>query len=260
MAIGKLKRLLVGLPSRPRRRTTSACPSVRPRRLRVGRAVLGGVRDRGDPAHPGPRRNGRARLCRSHRDRDRALHRDRGELVPPDHPAIPRAAAPTSWPRTISAPAGLVAGAALLVDYVLTVAVSVAAGVAAITSAFPALFDYRVRAGSALHRRHRHRQPPRDPRIRQALRRPHLSLHRQLLGHARLWLRPLAHSAGRGVPPPAGGARRKGLQAAPSSSSPRFRLGLHGAHRRGGGVGRGTRLRASRVAERPHVLVWLGRS
>ncbi|HEU5181892.1 MAG TPA: APC family permease, partial [Candidatus Polarisedimenticolia bacterium] len=42
---------------------------------------------------------------------------------------------------------GLVAGAALLVDYVLTVAVSVAAGVAAITSAFPALFHHRVAIG-----------------------------------------------------------------------------------------------------------------
>jgi len=40
--------------------------------------------------------------------------------------------------------AGLVAGAALLIDYVLTVAVSVAAGVAAITSALPALFRFRV--------------------------------------------------------------------------------------------------------------------
>jgi amino acid transporter len=39
---------------------------------------------------------------------------------------------------------GLVAGAALLVDYVLTVAVSTASGVAAITSAFPALFPHRV--------------------------------------------------------------------------------------------------------------------
>ncbi len=40
---------------------------------------------------------------------------------------------------------GLVAGAALLVDYVLTVSVSVAAGIAAITSAFPGpLADFRV--------------------------------------------------------------------------------------------------------------------
>ena len=38
----------------------------------------------------------------------------------------------------------LVAGAALLVDYVLTVAVSVAAGIAAITSAIPSLYPYRV--------------------------------------------------------------------------------------------------------------------
>lgn len=40
--------------------------------------------------------------------------------------------------------AGLVAAAALMVDYVLTVAVSIAAGVAAITSAFPTLYTHRV--------------------------------------------------------------------------------------------------------------------
>src|SRR3990172_6105926 len=38
----------------------------------------------------------------------------------------------------------LVAGSSLLVDYVLTVAVSVAAGIAAITSAAPALYEHRV--------------------------------------------------------------------------------------------------------------------
>lgn len=37
-----------------------------------------------------------------------------------------------------------VAGASLLTDYILTVAVSISSGVAQITSAFPALFDYRV--------------------------------------------------------------------------------------------------------------------
>ncbi|MBP1777036.1 MAG: ydaO [candidate division NC10 bacterium] len=42
---------------------------------------------------------------------------------------------------------GLVAGASLLVGYVLTVAVSVAAGVAAITSAFPVLYPLRVGIG-----------------------------------------------------------------------------------------------------------------
>ena len=45
---------------------------------------------------------------------------------------------------------GLTAAAALLTDYVLTVAVSVAAGVAALTSIFPDLFDLRVAIGGAL--------------------------------------------------------------------------------------------------------------
>ncbi|MDH7498816.1 MAG: APC family permease [candidate division NC10 bacterium] len=43
-----------------------------------------------------------------------------------------------------------VAGAALLTDYILTVAVSVSSGVAQITSAFPALFSYRVHLSLAL--------------------------------------------------------------------------------------------------------------
>ena len=40
--------------------------------------------------------------------------------------------------------AGLVAGAALMIDYVLTVSVSIAAGIAAITSAVPALHSERI--------------------------------------------------------------------------------------------------------------------
>jgi amino acid transporter len=46
--------------------------------------------------------------------------------------------------------AGLVAASALLIDYVLTVAVSTAAGVAAISSFVPELHDYRVVAGLVL--------------------------------------------------------------------------------------------------------------
>ncbi|HSE59115.1 MAG TPA: APC family permease [Nitrospiraceae bacterium] len=42
---------------------------------------------------------------------------------------------------------GLIAAAALMIDYVLTVAVSVAAGIAAITSAVPALFPHRTMLG-----------------------------------------------------------------------------------------------------------------
>ncbi len=44
----------------------------------------------------------------------------------------------------IGAAAGLTAGSALLIDYTLTVAVSVSAGIAALTSAFPALFPFRA--------------------------------------------------------------------------------------------------------------------
>src|SRR5437867_7755325 len=40
--------------------------------------------------------------------------------------------------------AGLVAGAALLTDYILTVAVSISSGIAAITSAYPALLSHTV--------------------------------------------------------------------------------------------------------------------
>jgi amino acid transporter len=43
--------------------------------------------------------------------------------------------------------AGLTAAGALLTDYVLTVSVSIAAGVEAITSIFPDLYDYRVALG-----------------------------------------------------------------------------------------------------------------
>lgn len=38
----------------------------------------------------------------------------------------------------------LIAGSALFVDYILTVAVSTAAGVAAVTSAFPEVYDYKI--------------------------------------------------------------------------------------------------------------------
>jgi amino acid transporter len=45
---------------------------------------------------------------------------------------------------------GLIAAGALLTDYVLTVSVSIAAGVAALTSFVPELFDYRVLVGVSL--------------------------------------------------------------------------------------------------------------
>src|SRR5438270_760847 len=44
---------------------------------------------------------------------------------------------------------GLVAAGALLTDYVLTVSVSIAAGVAALTSIFPDLYEHRILLGVA---------------------------------------------------------------------------------------------------------------
>src|SRR6478609_599099 len=46
--------------------------------------------------------------------------------------------------ENVSQSAGLIAAAALLIDYTLTVAVSIAAGVAALTSAVPSLHEHRV--------------------------------------------------------------------------------------------------------------------
>ena len=46
--------------------------------------------------------------------------------------------------ENLGVPASLVAGSSLFVDYILTVAVSTAAGVAAITSAIPELHDFKV--------------------------------------------------------------------------------------------------------------------
>ena len=72
--------------------------------------------------------------------------RHRRQLLPADDPRVPPGRRrPTSSPARTSA--GIRAsspGAALLVDYVLTVAVSVAAGIAAITSAIRPLYPYRV--------------------------------------------------------------------------------------------------------------------
>jgi amino acid transporter len=63
-------------------------------------------------------------------------------------PAYPHGGGSYSVARENLGPmAGLVAAASLLVDYTLTVAVSVAAGVAAVTSAVPALYQHRVALG-----------------------------------------------------------------------------------------------------------------
>ena len=78
-----------------------------------------------------------------------------------------------------------VAGVALLTDYVLTVSVSVAAGIAALSSAVPALAPYTLWLSIACVAAHRRRQPQGRAGVGQDLRRPHLLLHRQHGGAAR---------------------------------------------------------------------------
>ena len=80
---------------------------------------------------------------------------------------------------------GLIAAASLLIDYVLTVAVSMAAGVAALTSAFPHWVPYRVEIGAGVRGADHGRQPARDTRVRSDLRGAHVLLHRQHPGDAR---------------------------------------------------------------------------
>ena len=71
-------------------------------------------------------------------------------LLPPDDRGVPvrrrqlhrRQRQPRQLP-------GLTAAASLLIDYVLTVSVSIAAGVAAITSLVPELLPYAVEISSA---------------------------------------------------------------------------------------------------------------
>ena len=62
---------------------------------------------------------------------------------------------------------------------------SVAAGVAALTSAFPALFPYRVWLCVLAIVVHRHRQPARRPRVGPDLRLAHVPLRRQHPRHGR---------------------------------------------------------------------------
>ncbi len=68
----------------------------------------------------------------------------------------------------------LVAAAALLTDYVLTVAVSISAGIYAITSFVPSLTSHKVGLSLAVPRRDRAREPARRARVGDAVRTPDL--------------------------------------------------------------------------------------
>ena len=82
--------------------------------------------------------------------------------------------------------AGLTAAGALLVDYVLTVSVSIASGVAQITSLIPDWLPYEVPLGGWRGGAHYAGQPARPARVGQHLCRPHICLrgaHYALIGY-----------------------------------------------------------------------------
>ena len=91
-----------------------------------------------------------------------------GVLVPAGDRRLPAAAAaPTRCPATTSGHrSSQLAAAALIVDYTLTVAVSIAAGVGPLTSAFPSLTPYTVPICLGDPGRRHRAQPPRPRRER----------------------------------------------------------------------------------------------
>ncbi len=75
--------------------------------------------------------------------------------------------------------AALIAAAALLVDYIMTVAVSTSSGVEQITSALPSLAPLNVEIGVVRRRPHHAGQPAGHPRVGQHLRRPDVPVRGQ---------------------------------------------------------------------------------
>ncbi len=73
---------------------------------------------------------------------------------------------------------GLIAAAALLIDYVMTVAVSTAAAIAQIQSVIPAAYDVRIEIAFVVDLADHDRQPARPARVGQHLRGPDLPVRR----------------------------------------------------------------------------------
>ena len=144
---------------------------------------------------------------------------------------------------------GLIAAAALLVDYVLTVAVSVAAGVAAITSAFPELSTHKVALGVLCVAGDRDGEHPRRAGVGPDLRGAHVRLHRELWPPRRR--RRLSAADGDAA---AGGAVAGRVDGGADlvPRAPRVFVGLHGDDRHRGHLQRHPGLPAARVAQRGH--------
>ena len=86
---------------------------------------------------------------------------------------------------------GLIAAAALLIDYVMTVAVSTASAIEQIQSVVPEVYDIRIEIALRLDHPDHRRQPARPARVRQHLRDPDLPVRRPRPADGRR--RPLPH-------------------------------------------------------------------
>ncbi len=143
---------------------------------------LVGLRDRGDPAGPRARRGGRTVPEPADRGRDRAAPGGRLRQLPTDRLRVPvgrrRVRRGEGQPRADllrSSPPG-----ALLVDYVMTVAVSTASAVEQITSAVPDALRQSGSRSASLRSPDHDRQPARPPRVGQHLRGPDVPVRRVL--------------------------------------------------------------------------------
>ena len=157
--------------------------------------------------------------------------------------------------ENIGAGAGLLAAAALLIDYVLVVAVGISAGVGALVSALPSLQPHTLLICLAILVDDHHRQPARRSRSRAVLHGAHLSLP-GLHGHHDCDRRGQGavgrRSSDSGCGPPKDSCRHGGRHhlAAPQS----LRERLHRHDRRGGCQQRRQGVSRTDVAERaPHA-------
>ena len=92
--------------------------------------------------------------------------------------------------ENLSPKAGLIAGGSLLVDYMLTVAVSVSSGADAITSAIPSLHPYNLHISILLVLLFDADEPSGTARIGHILDDSGLPVHRQYHCLNRLWRNP----------------------------------------------------------------------
>ena len=154
--------------------------------LQLGRDLVLRVRDRGDPAGPGPRRRSRDAAVDRGLDRDRAPAAVVAVSYRQVCRAYPNGGGAYVVARTNLAPIfGLIAAASLLIDYVMTVAVSTASAIAQIQSVIPAAYDVRIEIAFVSIGADHGRQPARTARVREYLRGPDLPVRRARAGDRR---------------------------------------------------------------------------